>query len=185
MRLFEAGMALTLLGVFFSSSLVSSTGFIEVQAGDRIELLGFEAEFGDVGLTLAQDRVFFEGGLVPEYSEARLGVVLRGGGLSYEPVAEMRAYPNHGVISRPVIRSRGWEDLYLVVTPTEALYRDLVRFASDSETLGVDSFVVVLSRFPLVSLVWVGVVVMALAICLTVVGKLRERPPEDVSTLAP
>ena len=184
MRLFETGLVLTLLGVSFSSSLVSTTGFLDAEAGAQLDLLGLETQFGDVDLTLADQSVSFDGQFVPEYSEARLSISLREGGASYEAVAEMRFYPNYGVFSRPIILSRGWEDLYLVVAPTDALYQDLVRASSSSEPLGTDSFVVSLSRFPLVSFIWVGVAFMALAICLTLVSTLRERPPETVSTPA-
>jgi len=176
-NLLHLGVTLVVLGVLIGSSSVTDYGEISTSPGTIVNLGGLIFEFGDFSIIGPLGRVHTftpEACCVPEAVGLQIPVVVAGGGSSMRGDLKILLYTNHGVVSRPLILRDPGRDVYLVLHQSEEVYLSLGH-ATMGAPLPPSEFLVSVRVFPMLNLLWLGVLSMAVGILLPFLSPVKNQ----------
>jgi hypothetical protein len=96
-------------------------------------------------------------------------VTARLGGTTLKGDLKILLYTLHGIVSRPIVLRSLERDVYLVLHQTEGVYTSLVHTMIGMPMPPLE-FAVSVMTFPLLNLIWLGVVLMSIGIILPLFG---------------
>ncbi len=166
------GVVFVVLGILLSSSLVSDYGEMLVEPRSTLELEDMEIEFGGFSFIEPFGNVHTasaESCCNPEAAGLSIPVTARLGGTTLKGDLKILLYTLHGIVSRPIVLRSLERDVYLVLHQTEGVYTSLVHTMIGMPMPPLE-FAVSVMTFPLLNLIWLGVVLMSLGIILPIFG---------------
>jgi cytochrome c-type biogenesis protein CcmF len=165
-RFIHMGVVFIVLGILLSSTSVKQYGQNQATPRSTIDLGDMEIEFRDFNIIEPFGNVhttFAEACCNPEADGLEIPVTVKRGGASLSGVMRIYLYTIHGIVSKPLVLRSLDSDFYLVLQQTEGVYLSLVH-----TMIGMPSappeFVVSVTTFPLMNVIWFGVVLMCVGI---------------------
>jgi len=165
-NLIHLGVVFVVLGILLSSPAVTDYGELAVNPGSTLDLGGVSLEFGELSVIEPYGNVHTSSSDAccdPEFAGLMIPVTLRDGGSTASGELNILLYTIHGVVSRPLILRSLDMDVYVVLHQTQDIYVSLIHVM-----LGIPmpatSFVVNVKTFPLMNVIWLGVVLMSVGI---------------------
>ncbi len=170
--LIHMGVIFIVLGILFSSTSVSDYGELVAAPGSTLDLGDMQVEFGDFVIIEPFGNVHTgspEACCNPEATGLEMPVTVRMGGTTMRGNLKILLYTIHGIVSRPlVLRSLG-QDAYLVLHQTQQVYLSLVHSMMGMQMPPME-FAVNIKTFPMLNVIWLGVILMCLGIILPILG---------------
>ena len=160
------GVVFVVLGILLSSTSVTQFGELQASPGSTLYLGDFQIEFGDFNIIEPFGNVHTasaEACCNPEADGLEIPVTVKRGGTTLSGVLRIYLYNVHGIFSRPLVLRSLDSDFYLVLQQTEDVYLSLVHTMLGMPT-APSEFVVSVSTFPLMNVIWLGVVLMCVGI---------------------
>jgi cytochrome c-type biogenesis protein CcmF len=160
------GVVFVVLGILLSSTSVTQYGQNQATPGSTIELGDLEIEFGEFNIIEPFGNVHTaseEACCNPEANGLEIPVTVKRGRTSLSGVMRIYLYTIHGIVSKPLVLRNLDSDVYLVLQQTEDVYFSLVHTMIGMPT-APSEFVVSVTTFPLMSIIWLGVVLMCVGI---------------------
>jgi cytochrome c biogenesis factor len=160
------GVVFVLLGILLSSPAVTDYGELVVNPGSTLDLGDISLEFGEAVIREPYGNVHTsseDASYDPEFAGLTVPVTLTKGGSRLTGELDILLYTLHGVVSRPLILRSHDMDVYIVLHQTEDVYYSLVHVMLGMP-MPPTSFVVNVKTFPLMNLIWFGVVLMSVGI---------------------
>ncbi|MFC1803309.1 cytochrome c biogenesis protein CcsA [Thermoproteota archaeon] len=174
------GIVVIMLGILLSSTNEVNYGELIGAPGSKMDLGDMELDFGEftsievTGL-VASDGLSNE--LIPEYTGFMIPVTVHKDGSSYFGDVSIMLYNVLGKaksMSRPtIIRATGF-DVYIVLHPSQTVYRALTH-QLDGIPFTPDEFVVSIIYIPLMNLIWLGTLLISIGI-LYPITRMRKPP---------
>ncbi len=164
--LLHFGTVLIMVGILVGNSNVIDYGEIIAEPDTSVDLGSLQLKFGQFTIIEPFGKVQPSSGsnqFYPEGAGLVIPITVIKNGNEFTDDVYILVYSLSGVVSRPtVIRTLG-TDVYLVLGQSETVYRSL------SHVLGGISvppseFVLSVSTFPLMNLIWIGVILMCLGV---------------------
>jgi cytochrome c biogenesis factor len=160
------GTVLIMIGILVGNSSTTNYGEIIATPDSSMDLSGLQLKFGQFSIIqpfgsiqpyIDSDRFYSEGaGLM-------IPVTVISDGVETTENVYILLYTLNGVVSRPtVIRSAG-QDFYLVLHQSQKVYSSLQHILGGM-AVAPDEFVISVTAFPLMNLIWLGVVLMCVGI---------------------
>jgi cytochrome c biogenesis factor len=165
-NLIHMGVVFVLLGILLSSPAVTDYGELVVNPGSTLDLGDISLEFGEAVIREPYGNVHTsseDASYDPEFAGLTVPVTLTKGGSRLTGELDILLYTLHGVVSRPLILRSHDMDVYIVLHQTEDVYYSLVHVMLGMP-MPPTSFVVNVKTFPLMNLIWFGVVLMSVGI---------------------
>ncbi len=168
-----------LIGVFVSSSMAEESDNLSTTSNSTIVTLGTTIEVNEFTVYPGIGSVYFpqHNLILPEYSALKLDIAIQERGSVYREPLWLYYYPNHGVVSEPLIISTLRGDLYVYMQHTESSF-DSLRFALIGDKIPPESVVIRVKKNPLIGFVWAGVVLMGLGMTIMLLGELLRIDPK-------
>jgi cytochrome c biogenesis factor len=160
------GVVFVVLGILLSSTSVTQYGQNQATPGSTIDLGDIEIEFGDFNIIEPFGNVHTasaEACCNPEADGLEISVTVKRGGTSLSGVMRIYLYTIHGIVSKPLVLRSLDSDFYLVLQQTQDVYLSLVHTMVGMPTAPPE-FVVSVTTFPLMNVIWFGVVLMCVGI---------------------
>ena len=101
--------------------------------------------------------------VIPEYSIIKANVTMRDSERTYQGSLSASLYPNYGLVIKPLIITTETGDIYVHIEFTDSLYNTLLQ-ASSGNSFAPNELAISVQSNPMIYLVWVGVILMAIAI---------------------
>jgi len=165
-NLIHLGVVFVVLGILLSSPAVTDYGELVVSPESYLDLGDVRLEFGELSILEPYGNVHTgsaDACCDPEFAGLMVPVTLVDGGSRVTGELNILLYTIHGVVSRPLILRTLDTDVYVVLHQTQDVYYSLVHVL-----LGMPmppaSFVVNVKRFPLMNVIWLGVILMSIGI---------------------
>jgi cytochrome c-type biogenesis protein CcmF len=174
--LVHLAIIIILIGVFVSSAAEEESGNIHAKPGSVIESLGLHIALSDFTVYPGTGSVYSAGhfSTLPEYSALKMNVAIEEErGKVHQESLWMYYYPNHGVVSKPLIISTTAGDVYISMQHTNSCYNSLF-YALMGGEIQPEDVILVVKRVPLIWLVWLGILLMGLGMVLLLLGELRK-----------
>jgi cytochrome c-type biogenesis protein CcmF len=171
------GVVFIVLGILLSSSMVSDYGDMLVEPKSTLKLEDVEIEFGEFSFIEPFGNVHTastEACCSPEAAGLSIPVTARLDGTTLKGDLKILLYTLHGIVSRPIVLRSLERDVYLVLHQTEGIYTSLVHIMIGMPMPPLE-FAVNVMTFPLLNLIWLGVVLMSLGIILPIFGTHRSK----------
>jgi cytochrome c-type biogenesis protein CcmF len=173
------GTVLIMIGILVGNSTTMNYGEVIATPNSSIDLGGLQLQFGQFSVIdpfgtvqpyLDSTRSYSEGaGLM-------IPVTVVGNGVETTENVYILLYTLSGVVSRPtVIRSAG-QDVYLVLHQSQTVYTSLQHILGGM-TVTPNEFVMSVTIFPLMNLIWLGVVLLCIGIIYPLFA-LKKTPPK-------
>lgn len=175
--LIHLGVTFIVLGILLSSTLESDYGEIVATPGSTLQLGEIEIDFGEFDFIEPFGNVHTasaEACCNPEAAGLSIPVTAKWAGTSLKGDLKIMLYTIYGVVSKPLILRGLEQDLYLTIHQTEGVYYSLVHSMMGITMPPLD-FVVSVKSFPLLNLIWLGVVFMSLGITLPLLGAHKSK----------
>jgi len=171
-----------LIGVFVSSSMAEESDNLFATSDSTIEALGATIAVNGFTVYPGTGSVYFpqHNLILPEYSALKIDVTINERGSVYREPLWLYYYPNHGVVSEPLIISTLRGDLYVYMQPTDSSF-DSLRFALMGEEIQPESVVLRVKKNPLIGFVWAGIVLMGIGMTILLLGELLRRDRKERS----
>ncbi len=164
-NLIHMGAVFVVLGILLGSPAVTDYGELVVNPGSTLDLGDISLEFGEAVIREPYGNVYNseDGSYDPEFAGLKVPVTLTKGGSRLTGQLDILLYTIHGVVSRPLILRSLDTDVYIVLHQTEDVYYSLVHVMLGMP-MPPTSFIVNVKAFPLMNLIWLGVVLMSVGI---------------------
>jgi len=160
------GIVVIMLGILFSATNEVNYGELVGAPGGSMNLGELQLDFGDFEVIEASGLVQTSPSsteLVPEFTGLTIPVSVTKGGTTISANAKIMLYSAYGIVARPtVLRSLGW-DVYIVLHQSQNVYRSLAH-GLDGITFTPNDFVVSVIYFPLMSLIWIGTLILCIGV---------------------
>jgi cytochrome c-type biogenesis protein CcmF len=171
------GVAFVVLGILLSSTSVTQFGQIQTTPGSTLDLGDLEIEFGDFNIIEPFGNIYTTSADAccnPEANGLEIPVTVKGGGTSLSGVMRIYLYTIHGIVSKPLVLRSLDTDFYLILQQTEEVYYSLIHTMIGMPTTPSE-FVVSVTTYPLMNIIWLGVVLMCIGILFPLfkIGKTR------------
>jgi hypothetical protein len=101
--------------------------------------------------------------VIPEYSIVKADIKIEDSDRTYQGSLSAIFYPNYGLVIKPLVITTETGDIYAHIEVTEALYNSLTQTFAGTTTTPEEVSITV-QNSPMIYLVWIGVVLMAIAI---------------------
>jgi cytochrome c-type biogenesis protein CcmF len=169
-----------LIGVFVSSSMAEESDNLFATSDSTVEALGATIAVNGFTVYPGTGSVYFpqHNLLLPEYSALKIDVTINERGRIYHEPLWLYYYPNHGVVSEPLIISTLRGDLYVYMQHTDTSF-DSLRFALMGEEIQPESVVLRMKKNPLIGFVWAGIVLMGIGMTILLIGELLRRDRKE------
>ncbi|MHC1635277.1 MAG: cytochrome c biogenesis protein CcsA [Candidatus Methanospirareceae archaeon] len=169
--LLHLAIIVILIGVFVSSTTGEESKGIITKPHSTVEVLGTKITFDDVSIYRSSRSVYkFWHHLMPECSAMGVRATIERGGKIYYGNLRMYYYPNHGIVSKPLIISTPKEDIYMYIEQTPSSFNSLYLALMGKRIQPVD-FKISVRIIPLVSFVWVGIILLTLGAIILIMEK--------------
>ena len=178
------GVVFVVLGILLSSTSVADYGEYTATPGSTLDLGGIRLEFGRFTVLEPFGNVHSpetEACCNPEADGLVMPVTMVDGGSRMSGEMEIYLYTLHGIVSKPLILRALDREYYLVLQQNEEVYFSLVHTMVMDTPLAPDSFVVSLRVFPLMNVIWFGVILMCVGIVLPLYKLRRAWKKEKVN----
>jgi cytochrome c-type biogenesis protein CcmF len=163
------GVVFVVLGILLSSTSVLQFGQIQINPESTLDIGDLEIEFGDFNILEPFGTVHTASSDAycnPEATGLEIPVTIKRGGTSLSGVMRIYLYTIHGIVSKPLVLRSLDSDFYLVLQQTEDVYFSLVHTMIGMATVPSE-FVVSVTIFPLMNIIWLGVMLMCVGILFT------------------
>jgi len=160
------GVVLVVVGILLSSTSVTQFGQIQATPGSTLDLGNVQIEFGDFNIIEPFGNVHnpsAEASYSPEANGLEIPVTVNRGGISLSGVLRIYLYNIHGIVSKPLVLRSLDTDFYLIMQQTENVYFSLVHTMIGMPD-APSEFVVSVSTYPLMNVIWLGVVLLSVGI---------------------
>jgi cytochrome c-type biogenesis protein CcmF len=174
--LIHLGVVLIMAGILLGQTNVTEYGELVVSPGTSVDLGDIKLDFGQFNIIEPFGDVLVQS--IPqqigdEAAGLSIPVTIRLGSSQSTKEVYIMLYTLHGIVSRPtVIRTTGY-DVYLVLHQSQTVYRSLSHILSGIP-FAPPEFVISVSRFPLMNLLWVGTLLMCVGIIVPIT-MIREK----------
>ncbi|TRO49426.1 hypothetical protein E2P65_01130 [Candidatus Bathyarchaeota archaeon] len=174
--LIHLGVVLIMAGILLGQTNVTNYGELVVAPGTSVDLGDIKLDFGQFTIIEPFGEVLvqsFPQQIGVEAAGLSIPVTIRRGSSQSTEDVYIMLYTLHGIVSRPtVIRTAGY-DVYLVLHQSQTVYRALSHILSGIP-FAPPEFVISVSRFPLMNLLWLGTLSMCVGI-LVPITMIREK----------
>ena len=102
-------------------------------------------------------------------------MTLKRNGASLSGVLKIYLYTIHGIVSKPLVLRSLDSDFYIVLQQTEDVYHSLLHTLIGMPDTPSE-FVVSVSTYPLMNLIWLGVILMCVGILFPLFYSIRKPP---------
>ena len=164
--LIHLGVVLIMAGILLGQTNVSEYGELIAAPGTTVDLGDIKLDFGQFTIIEPFGEVLVQSNpqqIGDEAAGLSIPVTVRRGSSQSTKEVYIMLYTLHGIVSRPtVIRTAGY-DVYLVLHQSQTVYRSLSHILSGIP-FAPPEFVISVSRFPLMNLLWVGTLLMCIGI---------------------
>jgi cytochrome c biogenesis factor len=160
------GVVFVVLGILLSSPAVTDYGELMASPGSTLDLGDISLEFGEAVIREPYGNVHTaeaDACCDPEFAGLTVPITLYDGGSRLTGELDILLYTIHGVVSRPLILRSLDTDVYVVLHQTEDVYVSLLHVMLGMP-MPPTSFVVNVKTFPLMNVIWLGVVLMSIGI---------------------
>jgi cytochrome c-type biogenesis protein CcmF len=160
------GVVFVVLGILLSSTSVTEFGQIHATPGTALDLGDMQIDFGDFNILEPFGNVHTsstEACCNPEATGLEIPVTVKRGGTTLSGVLRIYLYTIHGIVSKPLVLRSLDSDFYFVLQQTDDVYFSLVHTMIGMPT-APSEFVVNVTTFPLMNIIWLGVVLMCVGI---------------------
>ena len=163
--LFGLAMIVLLLGVFLSAGAKTSATLEDVKVNSTYKALNLTIQINSIHLDNSTSKVYNAQAkaVISEYSIITADVTVHDDKTSYRGNISASFYPNYGLMLKPLIISTTSGDIYLHLEFTDELYNSLTDTFSGTSSLS-DTLSLTVQNNPLIYLVWLGIILLALAI---------------------
>jgi len=165
-NLIHLGVVLIMAGILLGQTNVTEYGELVAAPGTSVDLGDIKLDFGQFTIIEPFGEVLVQS--IPqqvgdEAAGLSIPVTIRRGSSQSTNEVYIMLYTLHGIVSRPtVIRTAGY-DVYLVLHQSQTVYRSLSHILSGIP-FAPPEFVISVSRFPLMNLLWAGTLLMCIGI---------------------
>ncbi|MCW3136172.1 MAG: cytochrome c biogenesis protein CcsA [Canidatus Methanoxibalbensis ujae] len=173
--LIHLAIVIILLGVFVSSSAEQDSGDIKVALGDEVNVFNAKIRIGDECQLFKSTGTVYRAHILPEYTMLRTGISINTSYHTYKDTLWMRYYPNYELLTRPLIISEPARDIYVSMKYTDTLYDTLRNAMMFGEASPPSHIVINVKVVPLVSLIWVGVIMMSAGMIIVVLSRTSSK----------
>ncbi len=175
-RLIHLGVVLIMAGILLGQTSVTEYGDLTAVPGTSIDLGEIKLEFGQFTIIDPFGEILVQSNPLQLGAEAAglsIPVTVRRGSSQSTKDVHIMLYTLHGVVSRPtIVRTAGY-DVYLVLHQSQTVYRSLSHILSGIP-FAPSEFVINVSRFPLMNLIWLGTLFMCVGI-IAPIAVIREK----------
>jgi cytochrome c-type biogenesis protein CcmF len=174
--LIHVGVVLIMFGILLGQTNVTDYGELVAAPGMSVDLGGTQLEFGQFKIINPYGDILVQFNPQQTGAEAAglmIPVTVKRGSSQSTGEIYIMLYTLYGVVSRPtIIRTAGY-DVYLVLHPSQTVYRSLSHILSGIP-LAPPEFVISVTKFPLMNLIWLGALFMCLGIIVPIT-KIRNK----------
>ncbi len=173
--LIHLGVVLIMTSILLGQTNVTEYGELVASPGTTVDLGDIELEFGQFTVINPFGEVLVQSNPQQVGAEAAglsIPVTVRRGSSRSTETVYIMLYTLHGVVSRPtVVRTVGY-DVYLVLHQSQTVYRSLSHILMGIP-FAPSEFVMSVSMFPLMNLLWLGALLMCIGVIIPITKKVR------------
>jgi cytochrome c biogenesis factor len=166
-NLFAIAVIVLLLGVFVSAGAKTSITLNDMKINSPHQASQIEITVTNIQIENSTTQIYNEqlNKIIPEYSIVKAEVTIQDSGRSYQKSLSASLYPNYGLVIKPLIITTETGDVYAHLEFTNSLYNTLSAVLNGS-SIAPDEVSITVQNSPMIYLVWVGVILILLAICI-------------------
>ncbi len=173
-NLIHLGIAMTLLGVFISSTMVQTANGVTLRPHEPTNILGTSMELIDSEVDMGSSWVEVQGEFFPEYAYSWADVSIKFSGTQHNKKLRLYIYSFHGYVIKPTILSTYIEDIYMIPQYTEMINQKFLQVIHGNSTK-LEELTLHIRKVPLITAIWLGVALMAIGQTTILIKNLTKR----------
>jgi cytochrome c-type biogenesis protein CcmF len=174
--IFGLAVIVLLLGVFMSAGAKTIVTLNDVKINAPQKAMQFDIVVTGIYIENSAAQVYNSQAnvVIPEYSIIKADVTMHDSDRTYQGSLSASLYPNYGLVIKPLIITTETGDLYVHIEFTDSLYNNLKQ-ASSGNSVAPNEVAISVQNSSLIYLVWLGVVLMAIAISIQFASDLSSQ----------
>jgi len=174
--IFGLAVIVLLLGVFMSAGAKTVVTLNDVKINAPQKAMQFDIVVTGIYIENSTAQVYNSQAnvVIPEYSIIKADVTMHDSDRTYQGSLSASLYPNYGLVIKPLVITTETGDLYVHIEFTDSLYNNLKQ-ASSGNSVAPNEVAISVQNSPFIYLVWLGVVLMAIAISIQFASDLSSQ----------